>query len=96
MNSSSLRFFFDPAALRSSYAQQDFISNHVPCRLGYAWQCCGLIYARTSRPNLGFAAYSKALENYKFTVGSLYHRTANVYGKIAEHYESLSQFEAAE
>ncbi|OBT69736.1 hypothetical protein VE03_00897 [Pseudogymnoascus sp. 23342-1-I1] len=73
-----------------------FATDHTEFKLGYAWQCCGLIYARTGRPNESIAAYRKALAHYKATVGMLYHRTGNVCGKIAEYHESLSQFEAAE
>ncbi|GES60666.1 tetratricopeptide repeat-domain-containing protein [Aspergillus terreus] len=73
-----------------------FGSGHTEFKLGYAWQCCGLIYARSGRPYASIAAYKKALEYYEATVGLLYHRTGNVCGKIAEYHESLSQFDAAE
>ncbi|KAJ8133596.1 hypothetical protein O1611_g23 [Lasiodiplodia mahajangana] len=76
--------------------ETQFGPRHTEFKLGYAWHCCGLIYSRTGRPNASIAAYNKAFANYQATVGSLYHRTGNVCGKIAEHHESLGQFEAAD
>ncbi|KAL8639488.1 MAG: hypothetical protein Q9226_008864 [Calogaya cf. arnoldii] len=73
-----------------------FGSSHTEFKLGYAWQCCGLIYARTGRQDMSIEAYFKAHVNYKATVGPLYHRSGNVCGKIAEYYSSLNQFEAAD
>jgi hypothetical protein len=65
-------------------------------RVGYAWHCCGLIYARVGRAAESHDAYTKAYANYKATVGKFYHRTGNVCGKIAEYHASLQQFDIAE